>query len=77
MEEALAVAPGSVTAFALINDPDHRVRFIIDAALWGAEAVNFHPLVNTSTTRVTGEGLRRFLDAIDVAPIVVDFSLPA
>src|ERR1700759_43029 len=29
--EALGVTPGSVTAFALINDPQHRVRFVLDA----------------------------------------------
>ena len=73
MLETLGVTPGSVTAFALVNDTARRVRFVIDKALWEAEAVNFHPLINTATTRVTGEGLRRFCDALDVTPIVVDF----
>ena len=31
--DALGVTPGSVTAFALINDHQHRVRFVLDAAL--------------------------------------------
>src|ERR1700677_1070824 len=31
MQETLGVAPGSVTAFGLINDKDHRVRFVLDA----------------------------------------------
>jgi Ala-tRNA(Pro) deacylase len=74
MLETLGVTPGSVTAFALMNDATRRVRFVIDKALWDADAVNFHPLVNTATTRVTGDGLRRFLKTIDVVPVVVDFA---
>ena len=74
MAATLGVTPGSVTAFALVNDADHRVRFVIDRALWEAAEVNFHPLVNTATTRVSAEGLRSFLGAIGVAPIVVDFA---
>ena len=31
MEETLGVTPGSVTAFGLINDPERRVRFVLDA----------------------------------------------
>ena len=77
MEEALGVTPGSVTAFALINDPGHRVRFVLDRALAQAEIVNFHPLTNTATTAVSGEGFRRFLEALGVVPLVVDFEAMA
>jgi Ala-tRNA(Pro) deacylase len=31
--EALGVAPGSVTAFSVINDPEARVMVVVDAAL--------------------------------------------
>ncbi|MGD6768705.1 YbaK/EbsC family protein, partial [Mammaliicoccus lentus] len=44
--EALGVRPGSVTAFALINDPEQTVRFVLDAALMAHDLVNFHPLSN-------------------------------
>ena len=74
MEETLGVAPGSVTAFGLINDTDRRVRFVLDRTLAEAELVNFHPLTNTATTTVSGEGFRRFLAAIAVKPLVVDFA---
>lgn len=73
MAETLGIAPGSVTAFALMNDRERRVRFVIDRALWDAAEVNFHPLTNTATTRITQDGLRRFLAAIDVEPVVVNF----
>jgi Ala-tRNA(Pro) deacylase len=76
MEAALGVAPGSVTAFALANDRDHRVRFVLDAALGKADPVNFHPLANTATTAISQSDFRRFLATLGVEPLVVDFSGP-
>jgi Ala-tRNA(Pro) deacylase len=75
--EALGVTPGSVTAFALINDPDHKVRFVLDAALARADVVNFHPLTNTATTAISQAGLRRFLELLGVRPLIVDFGGPS
>jgi Ala-tRNA(Pro) deacylase len=73
MVETLGVTPGSVTALALANDHERRVRFVLDQALAQAEVVNFHPLTNTATTSLPQAGLRRFLAAVGVAPMVVDF----
>ena len=72
--EALGVTPGSVTAFALINDPEHRVRFVIDTALLAHETINFHPLSNDATTAVSRDGLLKFLAALGVEPLMVDFT---
>jgi Ala-tRNA(Pro) deacylase len=74
MEETLGVTPGSVTAFGLINDTDRRVTFVLDRRLAEAGRVNFHPLTNTATTGVSRDGFRRFLIAVGVTPLVVDFS---
>jgi Ala-tRNA(Pro) deacylase len=74
MQETLGVTPGSVTAFALINDRDRRVSFVLDRALAQAQQVNFHPLTNTATTTVSQAGFRRFLETLGVAPLVVDFA---
>jgi Ala-tRNA(Pro) deacylase len=74
MQETLGVTPGSVTAFALINDRDRRVSFVLDRALAQAQQVNFHPLTNTATTTVSQAGFRRFLESLAVAPLVVDFA---
>jgi Ala-tRNA(Pro) deacylase len=73
MLETLGVTPGSVTAFALINDSERRVRFVLDKALAEAAVVNFHPLTNTATTAVDQSGLRRFFQALGVEPLIVDF----
>jgi Ala-tRNA(Pro) deacylase len=75
--EKLGVAPGSVTPMALINDPARAVRFVLDAALHRAECVNVHPLTNTATTTLTQGGLRAFLEALDITPVIVDFADPA
>ena len=77
MEEVLGVTPGSVTAFALINDVDHRATFVLDRRLAQAERVNFHPLTNTATTGVSQAGFARFLQALGIAPMVVDFAAMA
>jgi Ala-tRNA(Pro) deacylase len=74
LEATLGVTPGSVTAFALINDRAHAVRFVLDRTLHEAAFVNFHPLTNTATTTVSQAGLRAFLAALDVAPRIVDFA---
>jgi Ala-tRNA(Pro) deacylase len=74
MVEVLGVTPGSVTALALVNDRDRRVRFVLDLALAESEPVNFHPMTNTATTALSGQGFRRFLAAIGVEPLVVDFA---
>ncbi|MCH8520902.1 prolyl-tRNA synthetase associated domain-containing protein [Glycocaulis sp.] len=77
LEEALGVTPGSVTAFALINDPERRVRFILDAALMEHDTVNFHPMKNDATTAISREGLLAFLAALGREPEIMDFSTPA
>lgn len=73
MKQALGVTPGSVTALGLINDAGHQVRFVLDAALAAADPVNFHPLTNTATTALSQAGFRKFLAALGVEPMIVDF----
>jgi Ala-tRNA(Pro) deacylase len=74
MTRTLGVAPGSVTAFGLINDIERRVSFVLDAALPATDPVNFHPLTNAATTAVSRDGLLAFLAALGIEPLVVDFS---
>lgn len=68
----LGVRPGSVTALGLINDRDRQVTIVLDRHLWEAHLVNFHPLENTATTRLTQQGFRRFLQVLGLTPLVFD-----
>lgn len=70
--EILGVAPGSVTPFAVINDPERRVRVVVDAGLLAASVINVHPLVNTATTAIAAADLIRFLRASGHEPLIVD-----
>jgi Ala-tRNA(Pro) deacylase len=71
--EALGVTPGSVTIFALINDPDQRVRLLLDEALLTHNPVNFHPLRNDATTAISPDDLLRFLASLGRVPVRIAF----
>ena len=71
---ALGVRPGSVTALALINDPEQRVRLVLDASLVACDPLNFHPLSNDATTAVSRAGFWRFLAALGREAQVADFA---
>lgn len=70
--EALGIAPGSVTPFALINDPQARVRVVLDAKMMRHETLNFHPLRNTATTAISSADLDKFVRATGHEPLVVE-----
>ena len=70
----LGVTPGSVTPFALINDPHARLRVAVDEALVGFAEVNCHPLENTATTRLATEDLLRFIRACGHEPLISPLS---
>merc|ERR1711915_615742 len=64
MIELLGVSQGCVTAYALANDPQNKVKFIVDTALLDGTftSVNFHPMVNTATTCISCEDFKKFLN---------------
>ncbi len=72
--DALGVRPGSVTAFALMNDMEGRVTFVLDAALLATDPVNFHPLSNDATTAIARDDLLKFAKATGHDPLIVDFA---
>jgi len=63
MFEKLGVRQGCVTAYALVNDKEKSVKFVVDKELvdGSTDAVNFHPLVNTATTRISSKDFNKFL----------------
>jgi len=68
LAEYLGVLPGSVTPFALINDPEVRVKVVLDAEMLAHEQLNFHPLINTMTTTISSPDLLRFVQACGHTP---------
>ncbi|WP_420101233.1 prolyl-tRNA synthetase associated domain-containing protein [Bosea sp. (in: a-proteobacteria)] len=74
--ETLGVTPGSVTAFAVVNDRAGRVTMVLDAQLTTGEPVNFHPLVNTATLQLERDDLLAFLRETGHEPMIVDLPVP-
>ena len=69
--EVLGVTPGSVTAFAAMNDRAGRIGVVVDQRLMQHETVNCHPLENAATTNIAREDLFRFLSASGHEPRVL------
>jgi len=68
--QVLGVTPGSVTAFAAINDTGGRVTVVVDACLMRYDSVNCHPLENAATTNIARSDLFRFLSACGHEPSI-------
>jgi Ala-tRNA(Pro) deacylase len=76
LRATLGIEPGSVSPFAAINDVAHMVSIVLDEALMRHAELNFHPLVNTRTTRIKREDLLRFLAATGHTPKILAVSAP-
>jgi Ala-tRNA(Pro) deacylase len=71
--ENLGVEPGSVTLFALINDPERRVTLLLDEAFFAHDPVNFHPLRNDATTAISPGDMMKFIRSLGREPIRLAF----
>jgi Ala-tRNA(Pro) deacylase len=71
LQEVLALTPGSVTPFGLINDTQRRVTVVIDQETLDSQWVNFHPLHNAASTTLRSSDLLRFIRTLGYEPIVV------
>ena len=67
---ALGVPAGSVTPFALINDPECAVRVVLDQEMLALDPLNFHPLRNDRTTALSPEALLRFVRRSGREPVI-------
>lgn len=64
--KVLKLVPGSVNPFSLINDEDKIVELYIEKGLLTGELLNFHPNVNYKTVTISLDGLKKYLDHIEV-----------
>ena len=76
LEEKLGVKQGCVTAFALMNDKNNDVRFIVDEDLVNGKhkLVYFHPLDNAATTGIKPADLLKFVESTGHAPVRVNLN---
>jgi Ala-tRNA(Pro) deacylase len=73
--ENLGVTPGSVTLFALINDPERKVRLLLDEGFFEHDLVNFHPLKNDATTAISPADMLKFIRSLGREPIRLAFDV--
>ena len=53
MAEMMDLTPGSVTVLGLSNDIDNKIQLVIDQDLLKNETVGIHPMINTSTVKLS------------------------
>jgi Ala-tRNA(Pro) deacylase len=72
LERHLRLTPGSVTLLGVMNDTAGTVKVVIDTAVWQADALQCHPLINTATLVISRDHIRKFLEATGHTPTVLD-----
>ena len=73
LKDKLGVLQGAVSPLAVMNDMDASVTLVLDQELMAASKVGLHPLQNDITCAISPSDLRRFVEAHDHKPVVVDF----
>lgn len=73
--EVLGVAPGSVTAFSIMNDSEGKVQVVFDQELMAFETINLHPMENTGTTSIARDDLLRFIRATGHTPQIAALTI--
>ncbi len=68
----LGVEPGSVSLLALVNDTGGSVQLVLDSPIANAQALQCHPLVNTSTLVIPREGIEKLLYELNHKPLLMD-----
>ena len=72
LQRYLGVDPGAGTVLGVLNDAGRQVEVLFDAAVWQAEALQCHPLVNTATLSISREGIACFLEQLGQPYRVLD-----
>jgi Ala-tRNA(Pro) deacylase len=72
LHKHLGLEPGAVTILGVMNDDAQQVHVIVDKAIWEADALQCHPLVNTATLVISLNDVRKFLSATGHEARVMD-----
>ncbi|MGB1252868.1 MAG: prolyl-tRNA synthetase associated domain-containing protein [Candidatus Promineifilaceae bacterium] len=68
----LGIKPGSVSLLAILNDTDAAVEVIVDRAVWDADRLKCHPLVNTNTLSIARSDVERIFEITNHTVTVID-----
>lgn len=74
--KVLGVRPGSVSPFALINDPQHSVQVALERRMMDCQLLGYHPLTNDRTTTIRPCQLLTFIRWCGFAPRIIVTSTP-
>jgi len=75
MEAIIGAKAGGVNLFAILNDPDNKVKLVMDQNLYtNFEFVGFHPMQNDHTTAIKREDVKKIIDISKHEPLNVDFT---
>ena len=55
MEELIDCTPGSSSILGLMNDPENKVRLLVDEDVLAGELFGCHPCINTSSLKLRTE----------------------
>lgn len=61
MLELVDITPGSLSVLGLLNDPEKRVRLVIDKPVLEQPEIGFHPCLNSSTLAVSMADFREII----------------
>ncbi len=62
MAKYLAIKPGSVSLFGLINDSENHIHLFLDKNLLKSKYISFHPNDNTASLKISQKGFMKFLN---------------
>jgi Ala-tRNA(Pro) deacylase len=72
LKEYLKIDPGSVSILALVNDDRKQVELLVERGVWESDALQAHPVVNTTTLVVPKWGLEKFIVSTGHSPKIID-----
>jgi Ala-tRNA(Pro) deacylase len=64
MAKYLALKPGSVSPFGLINDTENHVHLFLDRHLLSSEKLSFHPNDNTASLVISLVDFKKYLNQV-------------
>ncbi|KAK7079317.1 prolyl-tRNA synthetase associated domain-containing protein 1-like [Halocaridina rubra] len=75
MFDILGVKQGCVTAYALANDKNKKIKFLLDAEAFNESHpyINFHPMSNAATLGISPADLKKFLNHTGHEPVLLTF----